>query len=377
MVIRNGSTIPVPETYRHRVQVLGNSLTLILPTLFSGLALVSSAIFDAGGVTYFMFPVALSATAMAILVLNARSLRLDLGAKWAWIPLALIWLSAFAHLCWHGDYQGLCFCTWICALYLLGRQIGVKTWKFVIWGAVAASLFIIVTRLSIFLAHTYPIGDYDSYNYFHNTFWKPHHLVTLLIVAGLILSKDWMVWGLGITAIALSGSEEGMIALVIVIAVVLLKMWLAGRRNQVLGLLGVCAAIALILLFSGYSSAAFPNLTLSRFTSLESVSHLRTKPILDLLRSGDWILGTGFTWTVMWDTPHMVILKIASQFGIIAGLSWLFMMAAGFFRTKYKVLILVLLWFSVVDHSLWTELAIWSPMVIGIASKEVTHAKSH
>lgn len=323
-----------------------------LPIAFAGLALVSSAIFDVGNMAYLMYPIAFSMCAIIMEYDNIK--KAGLGAKWCWIPLLIIWISALAHL----QLAGISFATWFFAAYLLGRTVGSKCLIWVVYGAIVASVFIIISKITIYATGAYGILD--------GRIWFTHHLAAFLILMGIVLAKPSKLrnalWIIGIPAIVLSGSQEALVVLPLLVFFTLLK------KNSPKWILVPLGGFIALIVLTGFAHAAYFNLDAQRFTSLDNILDNRVTPITDLLKSYDWIWGTGYHWSTLPTTVHNVPLKIASQIGIVAGLAWLFMIVVGFFKTPYKWAFAIMLWIGLIDHSLWTEMAIWSPMILGIAT---------
>ncbi len=332
----------------------------------AGLALASAGVYDIVasfiGEGYIGVPILLSIFA---LVLNFDYIkdtikRNGFGAKWALIPLLIIWLSCIGHL----DITTIAYGTWFVAVYFLGRSLNKRVFDIIPYCAILVSVFAIVSKITLYALGLYR-NELNSPLFY---LWQPHHDMAFLILMGMIFARGKVkgyMWALGVPALILGGSQEGL-----VILVALLIVWLLQKRKK-LALVPICGLVAFVAL-SGYGQASFYDFGAERFSSWDSLLHSRVEPIRNLFQSNNWIWGTGWDFNFQGGTRaiHNTVLDMASNIGIIAGLAWLFAMIIGLFKTPYKWAFLTLIWFGMIDHSLWTELAIWSPMILGIATQK-------
>lgn len=324
----------------------------------AGLALVLTGLFDIIGEAKGSIPLVIAITVIALFFSRKEIVKTGLGNKWVWIPLLVIWLSSLAYLIWKQDIQGFAWGTWFVSMYLLGRNVGSKTLNIIVPFSLVTSVFLIVGRVLVLLTSNYG-----------SQLWQVHHLAAFLVIMGMALAQrnKWLVWITGAIAITLSGSQE---AIIILVVMVLVKLWQMRRQKLIILPISLIALVIASMVVSGYAQKAYPNLNSQRFATLDSVTNLRATPIEKLLKSQDWIWGAGYKWDISMTSLHNVPLKIASQFGILAGLAWLSAMFWGLFRSRYRFIFIILLWYGIIDHSLWTFLLPWSAMMLGIATQQ-------
>ena len=160
----------------------------------------------------------------------------------------------------------------------------------------------------------------------------------------------------GVPAIILSRSEEGMILLALITGIYL---W---RRYWNHKLLLILPTIALV------SAIVLPNL--DRFESLDALTTHRQVAYVEWFQEGNLWYGDGWNYDTTRETIHNAPLKLSSQYGLIAGFSWLgiFFWALWRYRaTKWFYCFLVVLGASMIDHYLWTYMLIWPFLILGLA----------
>ena len=335
-----------------------------LAIYLAGLALASAGIYDITasylGEGYIAVPILLSVFAIMLNFdyIKDTIKRTGLGEKWVVIPLLIIWLSCIGHL----DIKTAAYGSWFVAVYFLGRSLNHKVFNSLPYAAIVVSLFVMVSKIVL-----YTTGLYEN----HYLLWNAHHYLAFLILMGMIFAKGkirgW-TWILGIPAIIIGGSQEGL-----GILIALLIVWLlTNHPKKSLIPLGLVGSLVAIIAFTGYGHAAFPAFNGQRLDSLNNFTDLRITPIVDLFKTHNWIWGTGWTFDFnkAGSAIHNVVLDMASNIGIVAGLAWMFMIVAGFFKTPYRWVFFTLAWWSIVDNSLWTGLAIWSPLLLGVLTQK-------
>lgn len=330
----------------------------------SGLALASAGVYDIvasfSGEGYIGVPIFLSILAIVINFDQIKdTIKKDgLGAKWAWIPLLIIWLSAAGQL----DINTIAYVTWFVAVYFLGRSLNKKVFDIIPYAAIVVSIWLIGSRLTLYFTGLH-LSEVDSPAWY---LWSIKNDMAFLVLMGMIFAhgkkiSTWM-WLLGVPAILIGCSQEGL-----VILAVLWVVWFVQSRHK-LALVVLLGAFVAVVGLTGYGYLY--DLNIDRFSSLDRFLHVRVGAVENLFSTRNWIWGTGWDFNFTGKAIHNTILDMASNIGIIAGLAWLFAMIAGLFKTKYKWAFLILIWWGIIDHSLWTELAIWSPMILGILTQK-------
>jgi hypothetical protein len=291
---------------------------------------------------------------------------------WVWVPLGVILLSAVVHLIAGesaNDLIGVLLVVEAGGLYLIGRKLAGRM-------AVALGLMSVVGSVSVIVGKSlYPESATPG-------LYGIYHLACFVILAGaLVAPSKWRVLALvlAVPAVIMSGSEEGLVALVALLVVVVVKggvqaVWrkwkwrAAGAALAAVGIIGILVA-------SGWYGTAFPRLNPTRFDGdVSGMSNHRWDAYLDLLSRDVLLVGSGWEWNTvkvpnaktgyaaevpLYKTVHNAPLRVASQFGIAAGLAWLVIMLAALWRgrrSKYLYVFAVLLVFAMLDHFLWTSL---------------------
>lgn len=299
--------------------------------------------------------------------------------KWVLIPWAIVETSACAHLIWGhtlNDIMGLLLVSMVLGVYLLSRTMTEELKNRLAWLAIIGSAALIIHKaIDIHAVSPGILGLY--------------HSAAFAILIGIVCApKNMKMWAalIGIIAIAISGSEEGLAALVIV-----LLYWLFTKqldKRILLPLISLCL-IAIPLLATGWIAQVYPNLNLNRLNSgdMEILSHNRWSAYADLYLQPDvWILGKGwylnsapstditlfaqqYPTTPLWQTIHNAPLKIATQFGIMAALAWLVIFLTALFKSnkESRAIFLVILCFAFLDHFMWDSAIAWCFALLGIA----------
>lgn len=285
------------------------------------------------------------------------------GEKWITYPMLTIWFFAFAHMvAWYDRLSVLGFflIPWFYILYLLARHYSDKLILAFPAASAIGSVSIIIERMA---------GSADE----NVGIFSLHHSTTFVILLGIVMTpRKWLypLCLIGLPAVLLAGSEEGIFAAGILIVVMIIRQdW-----HKKLAIPVIIGIIVIIIIFSiGAFGTIFPRLDVNRFDGPDSLSHSRAIAYEELITEHNWILGEGYYWNLLgsdppmgWQTVHNVPLRIASQWGIIAGLTWLAILIAGLIKTKYKYLFILLLCSAVVDHMLWTTQMPFLWMILGV-----------
>lgn len=289
----------------------------------------------------------------------------DFGPAWIWGPAAAIWVSAVTHLFleWSaGNLMGCVFILWGYGLFLTAREIGPAIFKVFAVAAAVESVLLIVVQLT---------NPHQSYGVL---FAIAHFSVFVIIVGIVTCTERWRLplAAIGVPAIILSGSEEGLWLLGVVGAVALWRR----RQRRDWAIVGIGAAVLALALVSGIFGQAHPKMDGDRLDSWANITCNRAEPIMHAI-DGDSLGGTGWAFDTRSTVPHIVPLYIATQYGALAGLAWLALPLGGLFRTRYQLLFVAMLAAAMVDHYLWTHLFPLAWILTGAAVERVTIGKQH
>jgi len=253
------------------------------------------------------------------------------------------------------------------ALYLCGRVLGKDMFLPLAVGAVIASLGVIAHQV------VYPGVITGGFVFEDN-----YDIVVgyVLLGAALFIHRwQWILAGLALIAILLTGSPEGLFALGVVGVVVLLRRdW--GRRLAIV--FAPVAIIAVLGIVSGYGQHLYGYT--EKVASGETASPYGDSGIprntieyrlqvIGNAMSDIKPLGEGYNLTDFSRSPnvHNVPLVLVQQLGypgILAGLAWLWVSVWCLVKTRWKYAWVTILALSVWDHYIWTQLApVWWVLV--------------
>ena len=255
------------------------------------------------------------------------------------------------------------------ALYLCGRVLGKAMFLPLTVGAVVASLGVIVHQI------VYPGVITGGFVFEDN-----YDIVVgyVLLGAALFIHRwQWILAGLALVAILLTGSPEGLFALGVVgVAVLVRRDW--GKKLAVV--LSLVAIVVVIGLISGYGQSLYGYTGKVASGEVASPYGDRGTPVninaveyrlqvIGNAMSNIKLLGEGYNLTDFSRSPnvHNVPLVIVQQLGwpgILAGAAWLWVSIWCLVKTKWKYAWVVLLSLCVWDHFIWSQLnSVWWVLV--------------
>jgi hypothetical protein len=257
------------------------------------------------------------------------------------------------------------------ALYLCGRVLGKDMFLPLAVGAAVASLGVIAHQVvypGVITGGFVFEGNYDIIVGY-----------ALLGTALWVHKWQWILAGLALVAILLTGSPEGIFAIgVIGVAVLWRRDW--GRR---LAIVGAAVAVVLIIgLVSGYGLTLYGYA--GKVASGEPASPYgenydkgeprdaigyRIEVIRDAMTHIQ-PLGEGYNLTDFSRSPnvHNVPLVLVQQLGwpgILAGMAWLWVSVWCLVKTRWKYVWTLVLALSLWDHYVFTQLAPLWPAIVG------------
>lgn len=258
------------------------------------------------------------------------------------------------------------------ALYLCGRVLGRDMFLPLAIGAVVASLGVIAHQIVYPGVLTGGFVFEDNYDIVVG--------YVLLGAALFIHKRQWILAGLALVAILLTGSPEGMFALgVMGVAVLVRRDW--GKK---LTIAVAPVAIAVVIgLVSGYGQTLYTYIGKVASGEIASPYVSKDAPPINVVEyrlqvignamSNIKPLGEGYNLTDFSRSPnvHNVPLVIVQQLGypgILAGLAWLWISMWCLVKTKWKYVFTLILALSVFDHFVWTQLAPLWPAIIGAST---------
>ncbi len=269
------------------------------------------------------------------------------------------------------------------ALYLCGRVLGKDMFLPLAVGAVIASLGVIARQI------VYPGVITGGFVFEDN-----YDIVVgyVLLGAALWIHKwQWILAGLAMVAILLTGSPEGIFAIGVVgVAVLARRDW--GRKLAVV--LALVAIILIIGLVSGYGQTLYRysgkvvtgqvaspyDQVASPYDQVASpyddegvnAIHYRLQVIKNAM-SNIKPLGEGYNLTDFSRSAnvHNVPLVLVQQLGwpgILAALAWLWVSIWCLVKTRWKYAWVAILALSVWDHFIWSQLGVVYWMLVGVST---------
>jgi len=257
------------------------------------------------------------------------------------------------------------------ALYLCGRVLGKDMFLPLAVGAVIASLGVIAHQV------VYPGVITGGFVFEDN-----YDIVVGYVLLGVALFThrwQWILAGLALVAVLLTGSPEGLFALGAVgVAILVRRDW--GRKLAIV--LALVAVIVVVGLVSGHGQHLYGYT--EKVASGEAASpygdngtprdaiEYRLQVIADTM-SNIKPLGEGYNLTDFSRSPnvHNVPLVIVQQLGypgILAGLAWLWVSVWCLIKTRWKYAWVLILALSVFDHFIFTQLAPYFWVLAGVST---------
>ncbi len=272
------------------------------------------------------------------------------------------------------------------SLYLTGRVLGKEVFLPLAIGSVIASLGVIAHALLYTGVITGGFVFENNYDIM---------VGYILLGAALFIHRwQWLVAGLSVIAVLLSGSPEGIFAIAVIgIAVLIRRDW--DKRLVVITSLVIILAIAglAVGLYSyAIGTAVGKEIPPYGYTESKGVSpyeyaengdassesndvnaiEYRIEVIFDAL-SNIKPLGEGYNLTDFSRSRNvhnvpLVLVQQLGYLGILAGLAWLWISLWCLAKTKWKYVWVLILALSVFDHFIWTQLAPYWWVIIGAST---------
>ena len=256
-------------------------------------------------------------------------------------------------------------------LYLVARVLGKNIFIPLAIGVAIASLGVIAYRF------TEMRGQTGGYIFEHNFDILTGYLI--LGVALFIHRWRWLLCGVALIALILSGSPEAVFAVgVILIAVLVRRDW----SRKLLYIAAPALMVVIIIFFLGPSIYNYIWHTIrgeeTVNTELPSGERVTGSPItwrwdtFSRAFSNIKLLGEGYgatNFTV--DTVHNVPLILVQQMGypgMVAALAWLWLTFYCLVKTKWKYVWIAIIALAIFDHYLWTQLGPWFFAIVGVST---------
>lgn len=317
----------------------------------------------------------LVAIGTALFLVNnwGRVRQAGLGARWVWIPLAVIaGAMAVSGLVNGGTLQErvspLLMGVALFAVYLAARVLGSNVFKIL-------APFVVIGSVSIIVSGIVSPGQYTG-GFITNYCASAGYL----IFGVLVYRGRWRFALIGVAAVALFfiGALEA-VFIMAVLGIVLLvrrdfsRVLLAGAVGLVV-LVIVWATLGFLApLYEGNNNLEVLDAVVRgdipiNGQTVTALSSGRWVAIVDAVRSFSFV-GHGFSLsTVGGGVVHNMPLIIMHQIGPFAAVAWLVVSIYCLVRTKWKYAWVAILAMGVWDHYLWTQMAPWWWILIGVST---------
>jgi len=328
------------------------------------------------------------------IILSDHRREITLGSKKLWIPLAVIVVSiagsGFVNPVEEGIpalFAPMLFGVYLFGAYLTGRVAGKDLFVPFAWAVVIGTLGLVAWIATGGIGY----GNIRSGGYIISP--TNYDIATGLLVFGAlvcIVKRQWMIVTVALAGLMLTGAGEALFVCGVLLIVVLARRDWGKRMLAPIGILVVVLAICTPL---GITQAL-------HMPSVKMVTHAQEAATMEVITEEDaevrdklmeeatgfrWIthwriqpirpLGYGYNITEFyWGIPHNVPLIIVHQIGLVAGIAWLWVTLFCLVKTRWKYAFVGVLALSVFDHFIWTQVAPWWWVLVGVSSASSLHS---
>ena len=353
----------------------------------------------------FLPQIAFGLIAVALCIEWHKKQKWDFGDKKVWIPLLVIIGSIFIQTLINFNIESLasaCFGACLFGVYLVSKRIGTKIWlvmlPFLIIESVSTIVYGLVypgVRAAGLITSPYPIVPNVNYDI------AIGFMIFVLVAQGKV---KWWITLLVCVALFFTGAPEMIFVVGCLALVVLIKR---DFSKKLLLIVGITLAFAGLWAIPGYTQKIY-SLSGEKLGALtEAVTGQQTSP--EFLDQPDVYKGTFFDTTkatrlrrlinytfsgrieVMEQavknisifghgynvldfttkTVHNLPLIIVDQIGILAGIAWLWVTLYTLAKSKWSYIWLGIIFLSVFDHYLWTQIGFYWWAIVGTGATRV------
>ncbi len=271
-----------------------------------------------------------------------------------------------------GDLYGKMYAVGMLCILCSARVLGVELLKPIGIVAVIGGISVVVAAVLGGFARTG--GMYQSVNY---------NLAMGAIGMGAVLWRfkyQWVVLCIALLGMLFTGSDEAFVVIAVVgLAVIVRRDW--NWKCAVVG--AVDLLLAGLVAFTGVGRLwetvpAIARAAIGSEKSSDSLSEAqrmavvswktRIQTVSDSLRDIK-LFGHGYAPdNVKYTTVHNVPLRVLYEIGPLGMLSWLWVVGYGLWKTTWKYAFTAVIGMSVFDHFLWTQLAPYFWVLLGVCS---------
>ena len=262
------------------------------------------------------------------------------------------------------------------ATYLVSRKLG----KDIIY---PLAIGVAIASLGVFLARIFGVWqDGNAYQLTGGLIFENNYDIiagyVLLGMAVFIHRWRWILASLSIAALVATGSPEALFALAVLAVAILIRRDWSKKIIVVcvLLLVGVILAVGL-----GYwdSTYTYVKSVITFETTVREASAIqyRIDTIVEAMQNIK-PLGTGYNLTnydktIVHNVP-LIIIQQLGYFGVIAALAWLWVSIYCLVKTRLKYVWLIILSLALFDHYIWTQMAMWWWVVVGISTAGIVES---
>lgn len=281
------------------------------------------------------------------------------GKWYMWACIAVIVLIATVQM---NGTLAVVFAWMAPAVYFIALNVDKKKMQKVFG---ATSLIASLSIVAYFIAgKTHGTGGIvDSANY---------NIATGVILLGAVMAPkrwQWMLLTIAVPALLLSGSQEAIFGFIVLGIAIVARRDFGSRLIPVI----VVGIVMLAVLLASHQPSILYERISNQLTESASVQELTNGRLDTYLKSLSDITLFGHGYNpirVSYSEIHNVPLMVLYQLGILGLLAFLIMLGITLWKTKAKYMIIAYMALMIFDHFWWTQLAVWTWAIFGMAQRE-------
>ena len=339
---------------------------------------------DAHTAWFFLPALGAQLAVMATVIYVIGNIRkLTLGSKWYWIPLAIIALSIVISETIQyiqgnkeiGVFIGSCsFALFLFCIYLVARKVGQPIFVPFTYATIICSISCVVMTIATHGQNKGGLISPTNYD-----------MASGLLIFGALVTAwqhRWWVSSIALIGLAFIAAPEAMFILgVLVVTMIIRRDW----SKKILLPIGIMVfGVALLLVTNTGGIYDYTKYLIENGIKSFSATGQERDNLLNIALGYRWLtywhlspiqpFGYGYNVSQFYEgIPHNIMLIIIEQVGIIAAIAWLTLTLYAIIKTKWKYAFIGLLAMGVLDHYVWTQVAPYWWVTIGVASTTINN----
>ena len=335
---------------------------------------------DAQGITWLFLPalgLMISIIGIAVL-LQSNWDKVSLGERKVYIPLLVIatsiagsgfWQWAYGEVGWQAGLVPMVFGLYLFGVYLVGRMLGKELFMPFIVAVVVGAVGCVVYGLLYPGLQTGGVISATNYD-----------IATGVLAFGSMVAiwkHQWILVLVALVGLFFTGAPEAVFVVGVMAIVVFIRrdwgkrLWIpAGALVLVMALWFGLGYGGTLYAYTGHTIRNDPTVPYPTNPELAGDTALSGRfPVIMRAMQDIKPLGHGYNISdFSVDFVHNVPLVIVQQVGVVAAVAWLFVTIFCLVRTKWKYAFTVVLALCVFDHFIWTQIAPWWWLLVGVAT---------